>query len=403
MALTSASPTSTPHPAPPAAIAVVAPCAAVHDTVRAVRHQGRECLAVTLPLRTRPLTATDEVPPGHFTHTVSHDSMRCTLAALRAHGVRTVIAGSAQGIDLADRLANELGVPGNAPLTSNLRRDRAAQADALACAGLAAPLHLRATRLASAIRWANFVGLPAYVVAPADTSVAGPARTCGSHSQISLAWHALRRAAHRQTGDRHLVIQEAVPGPHYLLHTVSRAGRHAVQELWCETRTPTAIADRADLVPATGMLARALTLYLHQALDALGVTDGAFRSRIAYPPDRGPVLLATRLDNTATLQAATTPTDSPPRRESPLPTTRVSLTARHDATIAPQVLRAITSLPTVHRIEGDHLYGGAPVARTVNRLTCPGTLVLTGGRSAIEADYRAIRSLEEDLFAGPAR
>ncbi|WP_406223005.1 hypothetical protein [Streptomyces decoyicus] len=114
------------------------------------------------------------------------------------------------------------------------------------------------------------------------------------------------------------------------------------------------------------------------------------------------MLLATRLDTTANLLAATTPF-GPPRRETPLPTTRVSLIARHDATIAPQALRAITSLPTVHHIEGETLYGGAPVSRTVNRLTCPGTLVLSGGRRAIEADYRVIRALEDELFAGPAR
>ncbi|MGW2027383.1 hypothetical protein [Streptomyces decoyicus] len=399
---TTPTPPANPRPAPLATVAVVAPSADLHDTVRDLRHQGTPCLAVTLPHRIRPLTATDAVPPGHYAHTLTHDSMRRTLAALRTHGVRTVVAGSAHGIDLADQLAQQLGLPGNTPLTSILRRDRAAQAEALSLAGITAPLHVRTTSLRSAIRWATCVGRSTYVVAPADTSTAGPARTCRTHGQISLAWGALRRAAHRQTGDRRLVIQETVPGPHYLLHTVSHAGRHTVREIWCETRTPGGLADRADRVSGTGLLARALTLYLNQALDALGITDGAFRSRIAYPPDRGPVLLATRLDTTANLHAATTPF-GPPRRETPLPTTRVSLIARHDATIASQALRAITSLPTVHHIEGETLYGGAPVSRTVNRLTCPGTLVLTGGRRAIEADYRVIRALEDELFAGPVR
>jgi len=404
MALTRTEPAPPPPPAAHPMVAVAAPGTDLHQSVRDLAHQGTKCLAVFLPHIIRPLAATDDVPPGHFTHTVVHASMRRTLTALRAHHVGAVLAGSAQGIDLADQLAQQLRVPGNAPLTSALRRDRAAQADALTLAGLAAPLHLRTKRLSSAVRWARFLNLPAYVVAPADSSVAGPARTCHTHAQIGLAWGALRRAAHRQSGDHHLVIQEAVPGPYYLLHTVSHAGRHTVGEIWCETRTPGGPADRADRVPGNGVLARALTLYLTRALDALGITEGTFRSRIAYPPDRGPVLLATRLDAATGLRAATHLPGGAPRREPSLPMTRVSLIAPHEGTVAPQLLRAVTSLPTVARIEGDGLYGGAPVARTVSRLTCPGTLVLTGGRRAIEADYRAIRSLEaQGLFAGVGR
>lgn len=390
-------PAATPPRAPTAAI--VAPDGDLTPTVRDLTRQGWHVLAVTLPRNTLPLTATDPTPNDTYTDVVVHDSPRRTLNRLSRHGVSCVVGGSSVGIAVADQLAARLGVTGSGdPATSPQRYDRAAQAQALTLAGLAAPRSLRATSLPAALRWARFCQLPAYALAPADTSVGGPARVCRTQMDISLAWPALRRAARRQAAGSGLVIQEAIAGPQYLIHTVTHHGQHRVEQIWSETRTAEGLADRLDAVPSSGMLARALRCAMPPILDALGVHAGAYRSRIAYAPGHGPVLLSARPDPSQTLLALTgNPTPPPPPRAQ-LHTTHVALIAPHDATLNARRLRALTSLPTVSRIVGP-LYPGAAISRTVGRLTSPGTLVLTGGRRAIDADYDHIRRLEAgDLY-----
>ncbi|MFF7415415.1 hypothetical protein [Streptomyces lydicus] len=174
---------------------------------------------------------------------------------------------------------------------------------------------------------------------------------------------------------------------------MTRGGRHQVREIWAETRTTAGVTDRLDAVPTGGLPARSLRCAMPPILNALGVETGAYRSRIAYTPGRGPVLLSARLDHSQTLLSLTGATPAPPLPRASLHTTQVALIAPHDGRIDPGRLRALTSLPTVSRIIGP-LHPGSPVARTVSRLTSPGTLVLTGGGRAIAEDYRRIRHLE---------
>jgi hypothetical protein len=304
------------------------------------------------------------------------------------------------------------------PVADNLaqERDRGVQAAALKRAGLAAPRTLRTTSLAKAVGWAEACRLPGYVVAPADTAVSGPARVVHAPLDISFVWRDLRRVVHHQAADPHLVIQEHLPGPHYLVHSVSRPGadgtpQHTITSIWSETRTSSNVADRANLVPATGLLPRALAVYLFPALDCLGVTAGTVRSRIVYAPGRGPVLLSAR-PRPAT---ADTPLRGVvrgvvgdyrrprPRTERRLHVSRVRLIARADGVVDAPALRALASLPTVAQVDGP-LWPGARVERTVDRRTSPGEVVLIGERRALEADYHAIRAMEvRGLYQGNAR
>lgn len=389
------------------AAAVVAPSA--HCTAAAdFNRRGIPCIAVTLPRYLCHLAAADDLPAGTYAHTVVHESMRRTLKAMRSHRVTTVVAGSAHGTHLAEQLALELGLPGNCPDTSQRRGDRAAQAQALAAAGMAAPHGLRTNSLQAAVRWAQFCRFPRYVVAPADTSVSGPARECSSPAEIGLAWRALSRTAHRHSGGGDLIIQEWLPGAQYVVH--SATGRapdgssvHSVREIWSETHTRGGLLDRRDLVHPSGLIHRALRNYVPRMLDALDVTHGTLRSRIAYVPTRGPILLAAR----------PSPDEHPDRtdtrgrgRAAPAAgrhTTRVALIAPSDGYINGRLLRTLFALPTLVAVEGA-LHPGAPVLRTTGRHTSPGSLVLRGQARAIEADHRTVRDLEaRGLYEGCAR
>ncbi|MFF4699965.1 hypothetical protein [Streptomyces chattanoogensis] len=395
-------------------VAVVAPDGPEPDL--GLARAGWSAIAVRLPLHTLPLSQTDECPAeGAFSLQITHETMRRTLNALRTRQVSAVVAGSPAGVDLADQLATCLGLPANCPATAVLRRDRQAQGAALTHAGLPSVRGMHTESLAAAVSWARFVQFPEYVLAPADTSTPG-ARICRTPDEISLAWPHLRRTAYRHSGDQHLVLCERLPGAQYVVHTLTGPGpsggaEHTVTDIWASTRTAAHQPDRMDLVPPTGLLPRALTVYLRPVLDQLGVTTGAFRSRIVYTPDRGPILLSTRAvpgipagHRLPGSGRAFSYDYARPRHQPQLHVARVSLIAPADGLIDGCLLRMLTALATVTRVD-DALRPGAPVTRTTDRATSPGELVLAADDvRALDADYRAIRRVEaRGLYQGSAR
>ncbi|MFK0295225.1 hypothetical protein ACIQU6_32800 [Streptomyces sp. NPDC090442] len=361
-------------------VALIVPGPEAAELQEEFRRQGQSYVTVTPPLHTLPLNAS--APTVADTDTVLHQSLRSTVRHLRARGVSAVMPGSSLGLDLAARLAEQLGLPGNEPSNSVLRRDRGAQASAWARAGLSTARTQRSSGLPAAVRWAKFVALPELVVAPGDTSVSGPARVCAAHADIAAAWTRMRTIAHRQSGSRHVVLQERIPGRQYTVRTTTHEGQHTVTEIWALTHTPNGLRDFADLVPTHGLLHRSLTHLAQQALTALGVQHGAMRIRIAHP-EHGPVLLSARLD-------VAPPPAQPASR---LHTRRVELIAPADGTLNRRLLRSLHSLPTLSESSGE-LRPGALVPRTIDHLTSPGTLTLTGGPAAVETDYQTVRSLE---------
>ncbi|MET9934799.1 MULTISPECIES: hypothetical protein [unclassified Streptomyces] len=259
----------------------------------------------------------------------------------------------------------------------------------------------------------------------ADSSVAAPPVVCRSAAEVTSAWRWLRRAARYQAGVRDLVIQEYLPGRQYLVHTVSgSAGQHEVTGVWAEERTSDHVHVRSDLVVSDGLLVRSLFMYARRVLDALDVQFGPARCRITFAAGRGPVLLSARTfaqPSSATLlpglstsidhiraavSASTSAPVPPPVDDQPEDrfVSRVSLIAPREGVLDTQLLRTITTLPTISRTIG-LLNAGATVHKTVSRSSSPGELILSApSRRAIETDYRVIRAVEAlGLYDGAAR
>ncbi|MFI1177021.1 hypothetical protein [Streptomyces melanogenes] len=404
-------------------VALVAPYGDDGRHAQRYARLGWESVAVALPEAALPPAHRAADPLGGYRSVLVHRSVRRTVKKLRARGVHSVVAAGGLGVDLADRLAHALELPGNEPATSALRTDRAVQAAALRAMGLAAPRGLRTGSLAAALRWAEYADLPAYTVAAADSATPLPGAVCTSAAEIRAAWRRQRRAAVHHSGTGDLVIQERVPGQQFVVHAVTHAatGEHTVTALWAELRTRDGIHGRSDLLECGSVLGRALTPYVRRVLDVLGIESGAARCRIAFTHERGPLLLSARAyartspaDELCERQAAGTdhvqaavhtgiagPVRPAARRRRYV--ARVSLIAPHDGVLDQRLLRAVTALPTVAGTAG-LAAAGTPVARTVDRSTCPGELILAASaRQAIEADYRAIRSIENSgLYEGTA-
>jgi biotin carboxylase len=96
--------------------------------------------------------STPEPPPlyrpafdtSSFTATLRHDDdFGATLDAVAAYRPDAVLAAGESGVELADRLAEALGLPGNGTALSAARRDKFAQIEAVRAAGLRAAAQIR--------------------------------------------------------------------------------------------------------------------------------------------------------------------------------------------------------------------------------------------------------------------
>ncbi|MET8676021.1 glutathione synthetase [Streptomyces sp. NPDC004647] len=400
--------------APPAwrtgVAAVIGPAGAGHHYCTELARQGWDCVAVILPTA-RPAAELCGTAAPPYLHRVRHDgSLRRTTKALRALGVGAVIAGSADGTELADRIAHRLELPGNDPTRSELRQDLGRTAAALTRAGITAPRVIRTTHLEEALAWAAHCRLPQSVLKPADPTSPDSGHLCRTSGDIRSAWQFLQHPAH---APRPLVLQEHLHGTQYLVHTVSSPGldgtpNHTVTEIWSDTRTTDHRPYRTDLMSRHGLLPRALALYTLRILTALGITHGPARSQIIYEPDRGPVLLSLRTDphDTFTADVLYQATGSNPIRDTvhTLTTgraeglartgrrphlTKVSLVANRHGALCEPLLHTLVNLPTV--VATTPLDPGASVLAG----TSPGQLLLMADDiRAINQDHQTIRAAE---------
>lgn len=400
-------------------------CAATTDTAAVVApgsgcgyaaafaRRGWRPVAVDLAPRLRPPALARLKTYDLYAHRVEHHgSLRQTVKALRALGVSAVVAGSAAGIGLAERIAWQLDLPGADPAASLLRHDRGTQAAALARAGIAAPRGVRTMSLADALKWAEDHPLPGYLLAPAAVEVPVAPVTCEYELQISAAWTAMCRAAARHSGNAHLVLAERLPGCQYVVNSVTRLvdghPDHVVTDVWAETRTAGGRLVRTDLLDRHQLLTRVLSMYVLRVLDTLGMVCGPVSSRVVYSEGRGPVLVS------ALAVPGTSPGDAALRAA----TGRDRFADAVDAVISPLPAQPVR-IPTGHRIVRVHLHPGNSgridpwVARSLRRLPTvvavgadpqpdPPAAARAGGEivlsssdpEAVEADYRTIRALE---------
>ncbi|MGW5867182.1 glutathione synthetase [Streptomyces sp. NPDC055239] len=381
--------------------------------------RGWPSVAVELAPEALPPELAASPVSGEYRHRIVHNgSLRETAELLAPHRVGAVVAGSSLGVDLADQLAKRLRRTGNDPSSSLLRHDIGLQAEMLEAAGVAAPRGIRTKSLAAALDWAAFHDLPEYVVAAADTALEAPVRRCRSGYDLALAWRALRRTTHQQGPGPDLVLQEHLSGTVYHLDTVTGRGpydtvEHRVTRIWAETQTPAGLHDRSDLVDPRGLVPRLLTLYMLRVLDILQVTTGALRSRLVLVDGQGPVLVRAEpgppMDAADlvlreltgnnfvqdVVRAALPDRPHAPTSDSSRPhVARVSLIAPQDGVLDQELLRTISTLPTVRQTVGD-LRPGARVRRTVARSSSPGELVLAAdSRADVDRDHRAVRAAE---------
>ncbi|MEF3113459.1 ATP-grasp domain-containing protein [Streptomyces chrestomyceticus] len=344
------------------------------------------------------------------------------VGRLRALAPTHVITGSEWGVATADRLAEQLGLPGNGTALSLSRRDKFAMAERVREAGLPVAASLLATNAEDIVAWADRHGHWPVVLKPPASAGSDEVTFCADAERVRAAFARIHRRPNQMGGFNQAVLaQERLVGEQYFVNSVSRDGRHHLHEFWRERRAHRAgrvVYDTQDLLPARGTPQDELSAYVVGVLDALGIAHGPAHTEVMMTA-RGPVLVecGARLEGSVTSRGPLAATGhsqvsltvdayTAPERFAALPGTAYTL-RRHlrvvclivpeDGYVAEAPLRAVRALPTYLCGSVDDLAPGTPVRATTDLFSSPGHLYLLGRTPReIERDYAAIRAAERD-------
>lgn len=223
---------------------------------------------------------------------VHDDDLARSSARLAALGVDYVLPGGETGVELADALAEALGLPGNGTALSAARRDKATQQEAVRAAGLPVVDQLMVTGEDDLLAWCQ--SRPGRVVVkPIRSAGNDGVAVCRTVDQALAAYRAIvgRRNIFGLPNDAALV-QEYLAGPEFAVNTVSSRGRHEVTDIWRYAKmSVNGVVDRhcaACSVPVRqdGELVE----YVFAVLDALGIGYGPTHAEVVVTAD-GPRLV----------------------------------------------------------------------------------------------------------------
>jgi len=338
-----------------------------------------------------------------------------TAARVATYQPVHVVVGFESGVELADSIAESLGLFGNGTALNAARRNKSLMAATVRARGLTTPAELAATdagELARAVR----AGLDLPVIVKPDASIASDGvALCQSIDEV-------QRAAERILGqdnffgrpNARVLAQEYLQGIEYVVDSVSWRGRHKLCALWQYHRpddgSDFVCYDAMELIPFEGERQSALCAAALRALDALGVSFGPAHCELMWSGDRAVFIeLGARLTaginaTLGRLCASTSQLDEFVRvllepelfvaRADEQPklfkrATNVFLMPRREGRLVEaRGLERIEALATLHKLS----FGakpGEPLPRVAGLVT-----LVSEDRLAIERDVRLIRELE---------
>lgn len=226
----------------------------------------------------------------------ANDDISAIIGTLRGIGVRHVIAGSERGVNLADRLAETLGLPGNGTDLSPTRRNKFLMIQRAGCCGVRVPRQFRSDDVGAIRDWIEAGGFRPAIVKPCEAIGSEGVRLCASYEELTLAFHSIHGRTNRLDLFNDAVLaQEYLYGKEYVVDTVSRDGVHSLAGLWAYGK-PAASFETVgrlaakELLPAEGPLADELFAFAIDVLNALEIRNGAAHCEVIID-DKGPALV----------------------------------------------------------------------------------------------------------------
>ncbi|WP_181832920.1 ATP-grasp domain-containing protein [Bosea caraganae] len=207
-----------------------------------------------------------------------------------------VVAGSEWGVTFAERIAAGMALPGNRFETIAARRDKFEMIEAVRRSGLLVAEQAAVATVAEAHAWAKRHAAWPIVVKPMKSAGSDGVTICQDHADIDTAFaQELGRENFMGCVNSRLLLQSFLPGPQFIVNTVSWGGRHYVSDLWSMSVAVTGsrvVPGGIHLCDPTLPRAQALIAYTLQVLSALGIENGAAHTELKWTP-QGPALIET--------------------------------------------------------------------------------------------------------------
>jgi biotin carboxylase len=353
-----------------------------------------------------------------------------TATALRRLGVDHVIAGAESGVQLADQLAQHLGLRGNGMRHPAARRNKHEMAEVVRRAGLATAQSLLSSSADDLEEWAATAGSWPIVLKPTESAGADNVIFCFSAADIRAACEKIIGRTDRYSRlNTEVLAQQFLTGDEYFVNAVSRDGIHHIVEIWQYHKRwvhdDRLVYDYEHPVAADDPAAAEVGRFALAVLGALEIYNGASHTEVMLTP-AGPALVecgarvgGSHLPHIVSRCLGTSQVDitalsiARPAEFSRLAGTPYQLATnlRYMSLISPRAgtvpsdpaLEQVRSLPSFAEMRLTMPAGGQLPA-TVDLATSPGYVYLiSDDPGQLDTDYQRLRELEDTvLYRAPA-
>jgi hypothetical protein len=216
-----------------------------------------------------------------------------------------VIPGSEIGVDLAEQLANKLGLPSNDISIGRVRRDKFLMQERLSECKVRSIKGVKVKDKQEALNWIESNGIKKAVVKPLDSAGCDTTKICNGTKEIWNAVDAIIGKTNMMGEFNHqCLVQEFIVGLEIVVNSFSFKGEHYITDSWSapKSQTPGGEILYDKLLPLTPdyLQNNKIDSYIRSVLTALGIQNGPSHCEVMMTAD-GPVLIecGARLDGFA--------------------------------------------------------------------------------------------------------
>jgi len=233
---------------------------------------------------------------------LTHDETQPHVTLQRLQGfshlhIVGLIAGSEPGVEVAEDIAERLGLPGNGTKGSDARRDKYIMGETIRRAGV------RAVQQRKCGTWNEVVEFIKEWNPSPFKVVIKPVKSAGSdHVYLCEDMNELEKRFEMIVGKKNqlglintcALLQEYLQGSEYVVDTVSRAGHHKIAAIWKYDKRKHAgynfVYYGQEAVDTSQPFCTEMSKYMMKVLDAVGIHDSAGHAEVIMTPT-GPCLV----------------------------------------------------------------------------------------------------------------
>ena len=276
--------------------AIVDGCSTGKYLVKHLKSCGYSCVHIQSSEK-QPAVARNDLDVEDYRTNLTFKGDYSTMASLlKTYRPDFVIAGSEPGVELANKLSEDLDLFSNARGVGRHCRDKFSMSNVINSQGLQAVKQKRTSDLYGALSWARHCGCWPLVIKPNDSGGGDGFYVCNTEVELERAFLAVLGTKNIfDKVNEDVLIQEFVQGEEYVVNTISYNSKHYVDSIMKARKQQIddgrLAYDFLELLPQEDVPELSyITKYTFSVLDALGIKYGPTHDEIIMS-ERGPIMI----------------------------------------------------------------------------------------------------------------